>query len=241
MRVYFDMAKRMILITFFIILSISNSNSEEKNSAYKFVTLEWPPYVGKELYDNGLAAIALKKALRKSHVDYSIHYRLWARALKEASEGDYHGVFPAYYSDERAKDFYFSNPIIKGPIGFLKKKSTNLYYDGNIKSLQQYKIGLVRGYVNSLLVDDTLNLKKDLASSDEENLKKLCANRVELIVIDFLVAKYLIEKMAKEGQLSCIDLEEIGPPLENKELFLMIPKKIKDAKFLINKINEGLK
>lgn len=235
------MAKRMILITFFIIFSISSANSDEKNSGYKFVTLEWPPYVGKGLYDNGLATIALKKAFRKGHIDFSIHFRPWVRALKETSEGHYHGVFPAYYSEARAREFYFSNPIMKGPIGFFKKKSTNLYYDGNIKSLQQYKIGLVRGYVNSLLVDDAINLKKDLASSDEENLKKLCANRVELIVIDFLVAKYLIEKMAKEGLLSCIDLEEIGPPLENKELYLMIPKKNKDAKFLINKINEGLK
>ncbi|EQC46737.1 ABC transporter, substrate-binding protein, family 3 [Bacteriovorax sp. BSW11_IV] len=241
MSVYFDMAKRMILITYFIFFYISSSFSEDKNIEYNFVTLEWPPYVGKDLYDNGLAATALKKALRKSRTGFSIHYRPWVRALKEAGEGEYHGIFPAYYSGERSKDFYFSDPIMKGPVGFYKKKSTNLYYDGNIKSLQQYKIGLVRGYVNSILVDKTLDLKKDFASSDEENLKKLCANRVELIVIDFLVAKYLIDKMAKEGEIGCIDLEEIGPPLENKELYLLIPKKFKNAKILLEKVNEGLK
>ena len=96
---------------------------------------------------------------------------------------------------------------------------------------------MVRGYANSPEFDAADFLKKDVANSDLVNLKKLLTKRVDLIVIDELLAKYLSNKSLKEGMEQ---LEFMEPPLEVKPVYLLVSKKINGGEEIVKEFNAGL-
>ena len=84
----------------------------------------------------------------------------------------------------------------------------------SLKDLIPYKIGVVRGYVNTKEFDAADYLNKDEANDDLTNFRKLLKNRVDLVIADKFVGKYVMETNLADD----VDkIEFIEPPLENKD------------------------
>jgi len=199
-------------------------------------TLNWPPYVGEGLPDMGGTYKLVKKVFEKMGYLIEIEFRPWSRVLIEAKRGKVDGFFPAYYSNERNKLFYMSDPIWGGPIVFLTKRESHIIYK-KIKELKKYRIGLVKGYVNTQEIDQADYLEKDYARNDLINIKKLIKGRVDLIVIDKYVAYYLIKKYLPHH---IGELKVLSPSIEYKHLYVYFPKKRKNSKKLLKDFNNGL-
>jgi polar amino acid transport system substrate-binding protein len=82
---------------------------------------------------------------------------------------------------------------------------------------------VVKGYINTEEFDKAPYLKKVEAETDEENLRKLAKGELDLIVIDKLVAQYLIKTKIPEASGT---LDSIEPPLIIHPLFVVFPKKL---------------
>lgn len=200
-------------------------------------SLDWEPYIGQKLQGQGWVAEVVRAAFKRSGVDIDIAFKPWARVVYEAKNGTSDGYFPEYYSDELKKNFVLSDPFPGGPLGFFKRKGDPITFT-DLKSLTPYKIGVVRGYVNTADFDSATFLKKDEAKDDLTNIKKLLAKRIDLMVADQYVGLYLLEQNMpdKMGQI-----EFISPPLEEKDLYVCISKKTNDYQTKIEKFNAGLK
>jgi len=106
----------------------------------------------------------------------------WERALRESAEGTrYDGLLGAYYSDERAAVYLLSDSLLTLSIDLIARKDSGIRYE-TLKDLRNYKIGIIRGSVNSKEFDAATYLNKDLVSDPLLNLRKLLAGRVDLIV-----------------------------------------------------------
>lgn len=203
----------------------------------KLASLDWEPYIGQKLKNQGYVAELVMAAFKKAGYDVTIDYMPWARVVKLSEKGTYDGYFPEYYSDSLKEKFHVSDPMPGGPLGLFKRKGEAITYS-KLEDLKPYKIGVVRGYINTAEFDAADYLKKDEANDDLQNFKKLLKKRIDLVVSDKFVGLYVVEQNIPE---SLKDIEFIDPPLETKDLYICISKQTPDALVKIKAFNKGLK
>jgi len=228
--------KRMTVAFFFLIFFSIFINSYADDKIIKLATLEWPPYISKQIKEYGFTAKISTEAFKRVGYSVSIHFMPWAKVLKDVERGKFDAGFPAYYSKERDEKYGLSHMIAKGPLVFATNKNTNIKYS-TLKDLKDYKIGIVRGYVNSDAFDNAQFLNKMVGNSDEQNLKRLLKKRLDIVVVDqFTAVHFMNTILQNNSQL----IEFLSPPLDEKELFVAFSKKNDNYKQLLEDFNHGL-
>lgn len=208
-----------------------------KGETIEVTSLNWEPYIGKNLENRGFVAEIVTEAFKRGGYDTKITFYPWARAVDKAKKGEVDGYMPEYYSEELKKQFYLSEPFAGGPVGFFKRKGDETTYK-KLEDLKGKKIGVVRGYVNEEKFDKATFLNKEAVTDDLTNIRKLLANRIDLFVADKFVGFYLLKKHMPEMMLQ---MEFVEPPLIVHDLYICINRGVKDAKKKIEAFNKGLK
>lgn len=157
--------------------------------------LEWRPYVGAALPQQGWSASVADSAARQFGYHVKVDYFPWTRAMQLGlKDPQYAGYFPAYYTEERARQCHFSAPIGSSTVGFAYLKSAPLQWQ-SLQDLSGYSIAVVAGFSNGPAFDAMVRegkLHVDASPNDMLNLRKLLAHRVDIAVIDKLVLRYLL-------------------------------------------------
>lgn len=167
--------------------------------AMELSSLEWPPYSGAELPEQGTLSHLLHQALATQNEPLLIHFQPWSRAIRSATtEPEIVGYFPRYFANDNL--CLYSDSIGTSRVGLAVRSDISVRWD-KLEDLAQYRIGVVRGYRNApefdaLVAEGTLKVKE--AASDELNLLKLVYGRLDAAVIDEQVMHYW---MAHDPQL----------------------------------------
>lgn len=223
-------------ILFFLFLLLAHSAVASTNSV-RLVTLEWEPYIGSALENEGYVAEVARSAFRQSGYSVTIDYMPWARVISQAERADYDGYLPEYYAPELEENYYISEPIPGGPLGFFKRKGEQIVYS-RLEDLKLYRFGVVKGYINTEEFDSASYLQVEPVQSDLQNFQKLLRKRIDLVVADKRVGFFVIAKHIPEHLES---IEFVHPPLEIKKLYLCISKKTAGAGKKLQAFNKGLK
>jgi polar amino acid transport system substrate-binding protein len=161
----------------------------------RIATLEWPPYVSQGVPENGLSVYVASAAARQAGWSVRVDYFPWKRAMQVGLEdASFAGYFPAYYTEERARNCWFSAPIGRSTIGFAYLRETPLRWE-RLADLKKTRIGVVAGFANGAEFDAMVQrgeLQVDASPSDVLNIRKLIAGRVRAAVVDRLVLRYLL-------------------------------------------------
>ncbi|MCB6183250.1 transporter substrate-binding domain-containing protein [Leeia sp. TBRC 13508] len=202
---------------------------------------EWPPYMGAALPSQGAAAAVVTEAFRSVGVEVKYDFLPWQRTVKDGSQNrKYIGYMPAYYSAERSKNGYLSDQIALSHIGFAKTTHRIIQWKDE-QELANYRVGLVKGYVNTPAFDRRLNAgdpNLDLAVSDENNLVKLAAGRIDMALIDRYVFAYY-QQFSKEPGVNTTKLEFQGQIVEEKPVYLIFQKNPRGQQYK-RKLHEGM-
>lgn len=226
------MKKSMVLM--FLLVTIMSAHAGEK---IVLTTLDWEPYIGSSLKNNGYVAIVVREAFKRSGIETEFQFNQWSRSVGLAKSGKVDGYFPEYYSEEVKSYAMFSEPFPGGPLGFFKLKKNNISYQ-RLEDLKGYKIGTVIGYVNTKEFDDAGFLVKDPSKDDLTNFKKLAAGRIDLVVADKFVGMELIKTQMPD---EINNIEFMSKPLEEKDLYVCISNQSKNAAGYLKAFNDGLK
>lgn len=161
----------------------------------RVASLEWPPYVSASLPNGGFLVALSAAAVKDAGYEVAIDYFPWNRAVQMGSRGpEFAGYFPTYYTQERSHLCHFSTSFGTSKVSLAFRKSDPLSWNA-IEDLGTKSIGVVAGYSNGEAFDAMVRdgrLKPELSQSDVSNLRKLIAGRVQAIVIDRLVLRYLL-------------------------------------------------
>jgi len=76
---------------------------------FTFVLGDWPPFVGKNLPGHGLHARLVTRVFREAGHDVRYEFAPWLRAYEVVKAGTEPSTFPWAYTEERARDFYYSS------------------------------------------------------------------------------------------------------------------------------------
>jgi ABC-type amino acid transport substrate-binding protein len=216
-----------------------------QNKKIRLATLNWEPYVGKKMKNLGFTSEIIQKSFEKMGYSVSFEFYPWARGMVMTERGNIHGIYPAYYSDERDKKFIISDSYGSGELGFYKRRGSNISFSANpakepekvLQSLKQYRIGIVRSYAYTKEFDAADYLKKDVVVDDATNLKKLFKGRIQLAFIDKYVARYIMHRKYPHYM---DELEFMYPAMEVKKLYICFSRKIAGIKKIAKDFNAGL-
>jgi hypothetical protein len=107
--------------------------------------LDWPPYSGPNLPDQGTAIAALRRTLAAGDIELRVIFLPWARAKMEAAEHDYAGYCPAW-PEEVAPGFTASPPIGFSRIAVVARDRSPSFSDLD-DLFARHSVGLVKTYV----------------------------------------------------------------------------------------------
>lgn len=169
--------------------------AEPEPKRLRLASLEWAPYVSAGLEQAGWSSFVAKAAAREFGHEAAIEYFPWTRAMQLGTRDPrYAGYFPAYFTEERARSCHFSQPIGSSTVGLAYLKQSPLHWT-SLQDLAALRIAVVAGFSNGTEFDTWVRegrLKPDPAPNDMLNLRKLLAGRVDAVVIDKLVLRYLL-------------------------------------------------
>lgn len=220
-------------------LMMMSAHAKEK----VFLTsLEWPPYAGANLPEQGASVAVAKAAFDAMGYELVVEFYPWSRAVNLAKNNPkYAGYFPEYYSESGAQEWVFSESMGSSPLGFAQPANKPVNWS-SMKDLEQYTIGVVRGYVNTEAFDEKVangEIKAIPVTADLNNMQKVATGRIDMAVIDKNVMNYLFnnepELKSLQGKASFND-----KLLEDKTLHVAFKKSAKGEE-LSKVFNDGLK
>ena len=133
---------------------------------------------------SGPAADIIRKICSEMKIDCTMHLLPWRRAQDEVANGTAHGLFVIGWNEERAKNLYFSPPILNTEYGFFVRDSNPLKLKQN-SDVKGYTVG-VFGPSNTATALEKIkaevkDLSIDMTPDDEAAFRKLSVGRVDAV------------------------------------------------------------
>lgn len=203
----------------------------------KFASSEWPPFTGKDLPGHGATVQKVVEVLCSIGLNASVDFFSWQELLREIRKVDspYIGYLPEYQlADDRV---VLSAPLEQSEVGLAVLDPT--LHNLSFEQLTQKRIGVVKGYINTQYIDQAIEQKQlnpVYVDSDIANIQLAANGKVDAIVIDKKVLRYLIQTQLPN--VSAFSF--IAPYTEIKTLHIAFLQRTLDRE-LIAKVNEKLR
>ncbi|MCP4321673.1 MAG: transporter substrate-binding domain-containing protein [Psychromonas sp.] len=201
------------------------------------VTVDWAPFYGSDMTNYGVITEIVQTAFKRVDIQASIRFIPWKRAMQEVSIGKTDILMGAYYTEERDQTFFYSDAIYEITLGLIALKSLGVNNYKNLKELRPYTIGISRGWANSEEFDEADYLKKEGASNQILNVRKLFKKRVDMISISFGVFRY---EVASTSNYKIEDVIFIKPPLNISPIYLITSRSNPNKESVMRAFNMGL-
>lgn len=206
----------------------------------EIAVFEYPPFLAEKAIDHGLEPAIVTAAFKQVNIGVKYTFFPAARALTVAAKGDFHATLGWVKTDERERDFYYSDPIAEAPLVFFHLKSVPFDWK-TYDDLQGVLIGTVNKYNYGAEFDAALKAGKiqvDEAGRDESNFRKLLLGRNTVTPVNLYVGYNLIYK---NFDAATADLFTNHPlPLKISVHHVLFPKALKESNSRSMALNQGL-
>ncbi|MEZ5485559.1 MAG: transporter substrate-binding domain-containing protein [Lysobacteraceae bacterium] len=215
------------------------------NVPLRLATLEWKPYIGSDLPEQGFVAVLVRSVFDDQGIPLQIDFHSWERALYLVRGGEVDGIVPEYFDPKRQADVVFSDPFPGGPLVLFKRREDAISFDVDptvdddaaLRGLADRHFGIVRGYVNTPALDAADYLQKAEVSDDAANLRALVNGDIDLAVIDRHVADFLIRNHYPDYAER---IEAMTPAIGELPLYVGFSKKSRRLQEALTAFNRGL-
>jgi polar amino acid transport system substrate-binding protein len=204
-------------------------------------TLEYHPWTGKNLRFNGFVNHVITEAFQRKGYTVKFTYLPWKRGVVDTKNGKYSALSYVYFSQDREKEFYLSEPISEEKIVFFHLKSNPIKNWNSLDDLKIYKFGATRGYTYTSGFWEAAKSKRinvDVTDSDKQNFKKLFIGRIDIFPSGLVNGYSLLQK---EFDVSKSHLLSYHPkPLSQTTGHLAFSRSRKNSESLQQIFNQGL-
>ncbi len=209
----------MISRNVILILSLL-STSLTFGKTFKGATLDYPPYQYRENnMIKGLAVDIIKESLQRLGHGIDITFLPWKRAVLSVKKGKYDILFNAGKNDRRQKwAYYVEHPLIWQKYVFLAKKDSKIQLNKNFSNANNLRLGVRNGYLYGQgrlrKAMDQKHFREIIGvDSSRQSILLLNRNRVDLIVADYSVIAFELNRMGLADKVKVINDQETKAPL----------------------------
>ena len=200
---------------------------------------DWEPYTGEDIAGQGIATEIVTTALRRAGYQTSVTVVPWARALALTYVGEADGIVAIWTTNARRDKILFSDAYLSNKIVLLHMRG-KMTDKKTLADLTGLHIGAGRGYEYSDAFAASKDFYVDPVDHTLANLRKLSAGRVDLVIEDERIAKYMISYHGNEIE-HADQIEFSSPPLFVLPLYFGVSMHRPDARAIVGKFNAALK
>lgn len=198
----------------------------------------YPPYIDARKNNKGKLAKVVTDIFKMQGYNVNYKFMSWPETEIAITEGNSFS-FMWYKTEQRTKNWIFSDPITSLNTSFLYRKNTKLKLE-RIDQLRRYAIGITKGYSYGDYFDAYKPQLKLVSSiSDYEGIKKLLAGETDLLLIEPLVAKSLLEDWFSD-EVNNTKLSYVNY-LSNQPIYLVCSQQYVSCGHLMQKFNVALR
>lgn len=181
---------RLSLSAFVLTLCLSLPVAAE----LRLATLEYPPYCSQALPAGGsIVELTVRAFATQGHVAH-VDFLPWARVRAELRNGNYQGALALWPQEIIEEQLIASRPLFYSQLGFFVRHSKPVPFQ-HLSELRGQRVGVVRGYgYPPQLLRSGFSAEE--AVDDISNLRKLAAQRFDLVLLERTVGNYLINRDA---------------------------------------------
>lgn len=204
------------------------------------VTGEIPPLISEQPEKSFLTAV-FQAVEKEMGVKFVFQFMPWKRCEQSVEELKAWGAIPYVRTPEREKIFDFSDRLFNSSSKLFAYSSDGKIRDisyTELSDLKKYRIGGVRGYWYEKKFREA-GIELELVTSEEQNLKKLGAGRVDLVPIDETAGWDIIKRLFPKEEVG--KFFTLTKPFHTKDCFLMTSKQYPNGQELLTKFNTALK
>lgn len=202
---------------------------------------EWPPYFSKDFKFGGVGSRICQEAFALEDIDVEYEYLPWKRGLESAELGQFAGSLGWRKTPEREELFYFSDPLLTVDSVIFHRKGQHFNWE-TLDDIGGMTVGATLGYTYIDMLKPYIERnggKLDIAPTDEINLHKLAAGRIDVFPCAKAVGYYILRAKTLPGTGDLI--KHHPKPILEGEIYVVISKKHPRGKELIDRLNRGLK
>lgn len=202
---------------------------------------EWPPYLSENLKYYGVASRIVTEAFTLEGIKVEYGFFPWNRALLLAQKGKWDGSAVWAYSEDRNRDFYFSEPVIESKWFFFHLKTTEFSWE-KLDDLKKFKIGGTLGYIYNKKLDAAEKegkIKIFRVPKDEQNFEKLARGRIDVFPVDIDVGYQILNNLFSEEKVKLFT--HYPRPVKDTTFSLILSRAVKHNENMLKKFNKGLK
>lgn len=222
-----------------LLLFSSFVGAEEK--VVKVAINVWTPFASPDLDNNGPLAEVSSTAFARVGYTMNLEFLPWKRALSDAAKGRYDGLMGAYFNEERAKLFLYSENIIgKAETGIITNIDSDITFN-QMADLSPYKIGLLRGIeISEEFSQHKSQLNLVTITTEESLIRMLRGGRVDLLAgsKQVIFAKY---QNLYPDRTPGENLKMIGNPLAEGLMYMAISRNIPNGEKIRDDFDRGFK
>ncbi len=230
--------KFLLLLAMFFMLSFGPLKAQEERLT--LVTGDnYPPVTSRNLPYGGLGTYIVSRAFELGGMQISeIKWQPWARGYGLTQVNIFDAAFPWGETQERHKDFYFSEPIVNMiDFAFVLKRSD--LYIRDFKDLEKHSYCNPNGYGDYGMIKKMTEegrMKRYSPIDMVSCFKMLAQRRVDMVISPTWEARYAINKAQIDPSL--IRQEKLK--VWEQPLSLITSKKNKRGPEIIKAFNKGL-
>ncbi len=197
-----------------------------------------PPYFSRKMPQEGLSAAIVYVALKRAGYTATFSFESWPRAYEGAQLGVYDVVGSIWYTEERNKEFAFSDAYLFHEIKFIKRKVDKEISYRKLDDLDGMLVGTLKNYAYG---EEFLSSKKIIRLPENhllQNLLKLSQGQIDLTLADARKIRYEINEYMRG---SAKDLEILPEPLIRRGTHIAVSRSNPKHKQIIERFNKAIK
>ncbi|GAK52052.1 extracellular solute-binding protein, family 3 [Candidatus Moduliflexus flocculans] len=219
---------------------IAGELAAEENSPILLVTGEWAPYASEKLEGFGFYTAIVTAVLREMHREPAYKFYPWKRCELLVQKGDAFAAFPYSYTEERAAAYLYSEALANSSIDKLwydTRRHPEMHIE-TLEDLRRYKVAGIAGYW-FLEYFQQHDIPYHYVDTEELAFRKLVAGSLDIIPLDILVTKELLNRLYPE------DIKYFGmldmPEYKTIPLHLLVSKTYPNAEILLPQFNAAFR
>lgn len=206
---------------------------------------EWPPYLSKDLPQNGFASHVVKEAFAAVDIEVEYGFFPWKRSLKYAEQAYgvdqhiWHGTVVWVYTPERAESFHYSAPVVQEAEHLFHLKSHPLEWS-NVEDLNGMVIGatLHTAYPSLEQAERDGLLTLERGGNYDSLFRKLLYRGLDAIPYVKQVGQYFIDNQLTQEEAEQV---AISPTVVDKREYYVLFSKVADPDGALTfEFNRGL-
>lgn len=228
--------KLIKIVVFLSLLTVHGLSYAEQVKDLRVTASPWSPYVSRDLPGHGLAVSVATAALQRAGYSSSFSLLQWPRDLEGTRLGEYDMITSVWFTEERARDLVFSDPIFENRIKLMVRNDSDIKIS-NPEALKGYRVGLVEDYAYTQGAYVNLPIEIVKSATVEENLQRLLSGDIDIAVTDEQVALYTLNNKIPGGIRR---IRFARDALTTRQLKIAVSRKRADAERIVSDFNAAL-